>query len=84
MDMQQSHSRRMMVPGGSSKMVWFFGFLFLGLAGFSIVRHIFDAMTYSYLFLGLLAFVVACCLQNIEIRIAAIELYLQAAKKQVE
>lgn len=32
MDKQQSYSKRMMVPSGSSKLVFLFGFLFLGLA----------------------------------------------------
>lgn len=83
MDKQDRYRRRMMVPGGSSKLVWFFGFLFLGLAGFDSVRHIHDTMTSLFLFLGLLAFVVACCLQNIEIRMAAVEQSLQAAKKDL-
>jgi hypothetical protein len=84
MDRQNSHSKRILVPSGSSKMVWFLGFLFEGLGGFSLVRHIYDAMTYGYLFLGLLAIAVACCLQNIEIRVAALELSLQTEKKQLE
>jgi hypothetical protein len=84
MDKRHSQSGRMTVPGGSSKMVWLFGFLFLGLAGFSMVRHIYDPMTYTFLLLGLLALVVARCLQSIEIRIEALELSLLAGKKLLE
>jgi hypothetical protein len=65
-------------------MVWAYGFVFLGLAGFGMIRHIFDTMTYTHLLLGLLAFVVAGCLQNIEIRIAQIELSQRAPTKQDE
>jgi len=63
----------MTIPGGSSKLVWFVGFLFFGIATFDVVMHRLDVMTYTLLFLGLLAFAVACCLQNIENRIASIE-----------
>jgi hypothetical protein len=38
-------------------------------------------MTYTFLFLGLLAFAVAYCLQNIEKRMTALEQSLQVSKK---
>ena len=72
----------MTIPGGSSRLVFFFGFLFLGLAAFDIIMHRLDAMTSTFLFFGLLAFAVACCLQNIEKRIASIEQSLQTSKKE--
>ena len=71
----------MTIPGGSSKLVWFFGFLFFGIATFDVIMHRLDGMTYTFLFLGLLAFAVASCLQNIEKRITSIEQSLQASKK---
>ncbi len=71
----------MTIPGGSSKLVWFFGFLFLGMSTFDVIVHRLDVMTYAFLFLGLLAFAVASCLQNIEKRITSIEQSLQESKK---
>lgn len=59
--------------GPSSRLVWFFGFMFLGLASFDVIRRRLDAMTYTFLFLGLLAFAVAFSLQSIEKRLNAIE-----------
>ena len=69
------------MPGGSSRLVWFFGFLFFGMATFDVITRRLDVMTYSFLFLGLLAFAVAYCLQNIEKRVTSIEQSLQASKK---
>lgn len=71
----------MTIPGGSSKLVWFLGFLFFGMGTFDVIIHRLDVMTYTFLFLGLLAFAVACCLQNIEKRISSIEQSLQVSKK---
>ena len=71
----------MTIPGGSSKLVWFVGFLFFGIATFDVIMRRLDMMTYSLLFLGLLAFAVSCCLQNIEKRITSIEQFLQVRKK---
>ena len=69
------------IPGSSSKLVRFFGFLFFGMATFDVVMHRLDLMTSTYLFLGLLAFAVAFCLQNIERRITSLERSLQVSKK---
>jgi hypothetical protein len=69
------------ISGGSSKLVWFFGFLFFGVATFDVVMHRLDVMTYTFLFLGLLAFTVAYCLQTIEKRITSLEESLQGSKK---
>ncbi len=71
----------MTIPGGSSKLVWFFGFLFFGVATFDVIMHRLDVMTYTFFFLGLLAFAVASCLQNIEKRITLIEQSLQVSQK---
>ena len=71
----------MTIPGGSSKLVCLFGFLFLGMSTFDVIMHRLDVMTYTFLFLGLLAFAVACCLQNIEKRITSIEQSLGESKK---
>ncbi len=71
----------MTIPGGSSKLVWFFGFLFFGMGTFDVIMHRLDVMTYTFLSLGLLAFAVAYCLQNIEKRITSIEQSLQVSKK---
>ncbi len=71
----------MTIPGGSSKLVWFFGFLFFGVATFDVIMHRLDVMTYTFSFLGLLAFAVASCLQNIEKRITSIEQSLQVSQK---
>ncbi len=71
----------MTIPGGSSKLVWFFGFLFFGMATFDVIIHRLDVMTYAFLFLGLLAFAVAYCLQSIEKRIASIEQSLRVSKE---
>jgi hypothetical protein len=69
------------IRGGSAKLVWFFGFLFLGVATFDLIMHRLDLMTSTFLFLGLLAFAVASCLQNIEKRLASIEQSLHASKR---
>ncbi len=71
----------MTIPGGPLKLVWFFGFLFFGLAIFDVIMRRLDVMTYTFLFLGLLAFAVAYCLQNIEKRITSIEHSLRVSKK---
>ena len=71
----------MPIPSGSSKLVWFFGFLFFGMAIFDVIIHRLDVMTYTFLFLGLLAFAIAYCLQSIEKRITSIEQSLQVSKK---
>lgn len=71
----------MTIPGGSSKLVWFFGFLFIGMDAFDVIMHRLDVMTSTFLFLGLLAFAVACCLQNIENHITSLEQSLQVSKK---
>jgi len=71
----------MTIPGGSSKLLWFYGFLFFGLATFDVVMHRLDVMTNTFLFLGLLAFAVAYCLQSIEKRITSIEQSSQVSKK---
>lgn len=63
------------------KLVWFFGFLFFGMATYDVIIHRLDVMTYTFLFLGLLAFAVAYCLQSIEKRITSIEQSLQVSKK---
>lgn len=63
----------MTIPKPSSRLVWFFGFMFLGLASFDVLRRRLDAMTYTFLFLGLLAFAVAFSLQTIEKRLSALE-----------
>lgn len=47
--------------------------MFLGLSTFDVIVHRLDVMTYTFLFLGLLAFAVAYCLQNIEKRLTSIE-----------
>jgi len=65
--------RGLIVARTSSRLVWFFGFMFLGLATFDVIRHRLDGMTSTYMFFGLLAFAVAYCLQNIEKRLASIE-----------
>jgi len=62
-------------------LVWFFGFLFFGLAAFDRLMHRLDVMTSTYVFLGLLAIAVANCLQNIEKRISSIEKSSQVSKK---
>ncbi len=71
----------MTISGGSSKLVWFFGFLFFGTATFDVIMHRLDVMTNTFLFLGLLAFAVAYCLQNIEKRITSIEQSLRVSQK---
>ena len=71
----------MTIPSGSLKLVWFFGFLFFGVATFDVIMHRLDMMTSTFLFIGLLAFAVANCLQNIEKRIASLEQSLQGPKK---
>jgi hypothetical protein len=71
----------MTIPRGSSKLVWFFGFLSFGIATFDVIGHRLDVMTYTFLFHGLLAFAVASCLQSIEKRISLIEQSLQVSKK---
>ncbi len=63
----------MTTPKTSYRLVWFFGFMFLGLSTFDVIVHRLDVMTYTFLFLGLLAFAVAYCLQNIEKRLTSIE-----------
>ncbi len=63
------------------KLVWFFGFLFFGMATYDVIVHRLDVMTYVFLFLGLLAFAVASCLQGIEKRITSIEQSLRVPKK---
>ena len=68
-------------PSGSSKLVWFFGFLFFGMATFDVIMHRLDVMTSTFLFLGVLAFAVAYCLQTIEKRITSLEQSLQVSKK---
>lgn len=74
----------MTIPGSPLKLVWFFGFLFFGMATFDVIMHRLDVMTYTFLFLGLLAFAVASCLQNIEKRIASIEQSLEVSKKKID
>lgn len=63
----------MTILKNSSRLVFVFGFLFLGLAAFDSVRHIHDPITYTYVFLAVLAFVIASCLQSIEKRLSAME-----------
>jgi hypothetical protein len=69
------------IGNSRSRLVWFFGFLFFGMATFDVIMHRLDVMTYTFLFFGLLAFAVAYCLQNIEKRITSIEQSLKASKK---
>jgi hypothetical protein len=71
---------RMTIPKTSSRLVWFFGFMFFGLATFDVMRHRLDVMTYTFLFFGLLAFAVASCLQNIEKRLTSIEQSLSSPR----
>ena len=71
----------MTTPGGSSKIVWFLGFLLFGMATFDVIMHKRDVMTYTFLFIGLLAFAVAYCLQKIDKRITSLEQTLQGPKK---
>ena len=66
----------------SSLLVWLFGFMFFGLATFEVAMHRLDMMTYALLFLGLLAFAVAYCLQNIEKRLTSIEQSLRTSQKR--
>jgi hypothetical protein len=57
-----------------SWLVSLFGFVFMGLAAFDLfIWRRADAMESTLVFLGLLAFAVAYCLQNIEKRLAFIE-----------
>jgi hypothetical protein len=67
-------------PKHSSRLVSFFGFLFMGLAAFDLFMwHRIDAMESTFVFLGLLAFAVAYCLRNIESRLGACPSNIQRA-----
>jgi predicted membrane channel-forming protein YqfA (hemolysin III family) len=72
---------QMTIPKKSSWLVFFFGFMVMGLAAFDSIRHIHDAITSTFLFLGLLAFAVGSCLRNIETRLASVEQSLQLLHK---
>jgi hypothetical protein len=51
------------------------------MATFDVIMHRLDVMTSTFLFLGVFAFAVAYCLQNIEKRITSLEQSLQVSKK---
>jgi hypothetical protein len=68
----------------SSRVVWFLGLLFLGMAMFDIITQRRDAMTYTFLFLGLLAAGVGGSLRSIERRLTSIEQSLQISNKGKE
>jgi hypothetical protein len=72
---------RMTMPRNSSRPVIFCGFLFLGLAIFDEIMQRPDAMTYTFLFLGMLALLIASCLQKIEKRLNSLEQSLQMSPK---
>lgn len=62
-------------------MLFFYGFLFIGLSGFDAVRHTPDALTSVSVFLGVLAFAAAYSAQNIERRLASIEKHLHVSSE---
>jgi hypothetical protein len=63
-------------PRRSSWLLFLFGFVFLGWSGLDAIRHVRDVMTSVSVFLGLLAFAAAYCVQNLERRVASIEKHL--------
>jgi len=72
---------RLKIPKHSSWLLFLLGFAFLVWASLDQIMQRRDAMTSVSVFIGLLAFAAAYCVQNTERRLAAIEKYLRMSQE---